>query len=91
MSTSGVTEQLGILSNLAIQGPSDAADRSTKVCQISNIKAVFYRQSQGRVQHIKPCITGAYGSSIYEGTFAQETYWKMMGERREFYLGVSPQ
>ena len=38
---SGVTEQLGALSNLAMQGPPEAADRSTKVCQISNIKANF--------------------------------------------------
>ena len=38
---SGVTKQLGALSNLATQGPPKAADRSEKVCQISNIKTVF--------------------------------------------------
>ena len=38
---SGVTELLKALNNLAIQGPSDAADRSTEVCQIFDIKAVF--------------------------------------------------
>ena len=38
---SGVTEQLGALSNLAMQGPLETADRSTKVYQISTIKMVF--------------------------------------------------
>ena len=38
---SGVTEQLGALSNLATQGPPEAADSSTKVYQISNIKVLF--------------------------------------------------
>ena len=41
LKVSGVTEQLGALSNLATQGAPEAADRSTKVCQISNINTVF--------------------------------------------------
>ena len=75
-SISGVTEQLGVLSNLAAQGPPGEADRSTKVCQISNIKTVFLSAKSSLAQHIKTFITGVYGSILMnEGTFAQETYW----------------
>ena len=61
---SGVTEQLGALSNLAMQGPPEAADRSTKVHQISNIKAVLLSAIS------KPVSMEVF----YEGTFVQEKY-----------------
>ncbi len=73
---SGVTEQHGALSNLGIQGPPEAAHKSTKVCQISNaklskLKWSFYRQKTSPAHHRR-----VYGSFISEGTMAQETYWR---------------
>ena len=38
--TSSVTEQLGALSNLAVQGPTEAADTSRKLFQISEISCL---------------------------------------------------
>ena len=58
----GATEQLGAFSNLAMQGAPEAADRSTKVHKISNIKAVFLSAKS------KP----ASMEVLYEGTFVQE-------------------
>ena len=63
--TSGVMEQLRVLSNSAMQGPPEAADRSTKVCQISNIKTALLSAKS------KPASIKVF----YEGTFVQEKYW----------------
>ena len=76
---SGVTEQLGALSNFAIQGPPEAADKSTKFAKFPTSKWSSYRQNQGKPKHqrqVKTSVTGVYGSFIYEGTIAQETYWR---------------
>ena len=77
--TSGVTEQLGALSNFAIQGPPEAADKSTKFAKFPTSKWSSYRQNQGKPKpqrQVKTSVTGVYGSFIYEGTIAQETYWR---------------
>ena len=61
---SGATKQLGARSNLAMQGPPETEDRSTKDCQISNIKEVFLLAKLSLPQHIKTFITGVYGSFL---------------------------
>ena len=84
---SGVTEQLGALSNLAVHGPLDAAGRSARFYQISIIKAVFLLAKSWRTQHIKCSITGVYGSVIYKSHACTRNILGMVAEQSALHFG----